>query len=89
MKQVAFSVAGTMLLIIGLILIPMPVPIGLAVAVCGLALLIHSNDTVRNYIRHCRQRYPHINEKLRRAGAVLPKPLRRIVSRTKPPRKNT
>lgn len=86
MKRMAFSVTGGLLLIIGLILIPMPVPIGLVIAICGLALLIHSNETVRDFIRTCRQRYPDMNQKLRHAGAILPKPLRRIVSRTKPPR---
>ncbi|GGA69830.1 hypothetical protein GCM10011369_09370 [Neiella marina] len=84
MKRMILSVTGGVLLVVGLILIPMPVPIGLAMTISGLALLIHSNDTVRHYIRDCRQRYPNLNEKIRRAGAALPKPLRRIVSRTKP-----
>ncbi|MBD1388621.1 hypothetical protein IC617_04195 [Neiella sp. HB171785] len=79
------SVTGALLLVIGLVLIPMPVPIGLAIAITGLALLIHNNEAVRQLIRRWRQRYPAINDKLRRAGAALPKPLRRIVSRTKPP----
>ncbi|MBW8191573.1 hypothetical protein K0504_11040 [Neiella marina] len=84
MKRIVLSVTGSVLFVVGIILIPMPLPIGAIIAIAGLALLIHSNEFVRQTIRNWRQRYPDINEKVRRATVALPKPLQRVIRRTKP-----
>ncbi|WP_432763234.1 PGPGW domain-containing protein [Echinimonas agarilytica] len=78
------SSSGFALVILGIVLIPMPLPIGIFVVTFGLCLLIHSNDWIRQKVRTFREHHPDLNQKFRRASAVMPKPLRRIISRTKP-----
>ncbi len=77
-------VAGWVLFVPGLIVIPTPLPFGLMMTLLGLSLLASESEWVRHRFRRVRLRYPQINRHLDAIHPRSPKIIQNLLEHTHP-----
>lgn len=84
MLPILHQVAGSTLVVTGLIVLPLPLPFGLIMLVIGFALLAPYIPAVQKLIRQMRRRWPNIDETLRRHRHRFPPVIKRTIDKTHP-----
>ncbi len=87
MRRVVLRTSGIALLLSGLVVFPLPIPFGLLMIATGLVLLIGNSESASGVLQRARRRWRLLNHWLRRAGAVLPRRMHRILAATDPRRR--
>lgn len=82
----AKAIAGTLLVIGGIIVTPLPIPFGVLMIVIGLSLLASSVPRIRDYLIALRRRYRDVSAKLNRIKNRLPAFARQLIEDTDPER---
>ena len=77
-------IAGSFLVLLGLIITPMPIPLGIILIVQGLSMLVSSLPFMRHWLRDLRRRYHTVSARLKRAKRYLPAFARRLIEDTDP-----
>ncbi len=77
-------IAGWLLFIPGLIIIPTPIPFGLPMTLLGLSLLAAESAWVRGRFRRLRSRFPRINSHLDAIHPRSPRIVQQLLDRTHP-----
>lgn len=85
-KRSAKAIAGTLLVIGGIIVTPLPIPFGIIMIIIGLSLLASSVPRVRGYLISIRRRYSEFSGKLNRIKNKLPGFARQLIEDTDPER---
>jgi len=76
--------AGSLLVLLGLIITPMPIPLGIILIILGLSMLVSSLPVVRDFLRNLRRRYRVLSGKLNHIKRYLPAFARRLIEDTDP-----
>jgi len=85
-KRSAKAVAGTFLVVIGIIVTPLPIPFGVIMIIIGLSLLASSVPWVREYLITLRRRYRDASGRLNQVKNRLPTFARQLIEETDPER---
>lgn len=83
------KVTGGICIAGGLATVWLPIPTGLILMVVGLTLLIASSPTIAALARLWRRRNGDLDAQLNRAEPYLPKPMQRVLAKTKPHKTNS
>ncbi len=86
MQRIVLFIVAILCLIGSLIALPTPLPIGLILFAVGIALLVMTSNTVRNWLRTLRSRFPRFDDKLDAVSDYLPRPLQRALRMSAPRR---
>lgn len=78
------KITGSVLVLLGAVLLPMPIPLGLIFLVFGLALLAPYFVPVQKFIRHMRRKYPAFDEKMLSIKSRCPKVIQTAIEKTSP-----
>ena len=77
MLPILHQVAGSTLVVTGLIVLPLPLPFGLIMLVIGLTLLAPYVPAVQKLIRKIRRKWPNLDETLLRHRHRFPPVIKR------------
>lgn len=78
------KISGSMLVVVGMIVLPMPIPLGLIMIALGLALLAPYFVPVRRFVRSMRGRYPKFDDAMRKFKHRVPPVIRATIEKTCP-----
>ena len=84
MLPILHQVAGSTLVVTGLIVLPLPLPFGLIMLVIGLTLLAPYVPAVQKLIRKIRRKWPNLDETLLRHRHRFPPVIKRTIDKTHP-----
>ena len=84
MLPILHQVAGSTLVVTGLIVLPLPLPFGLIMLVIGFALLAPYIPAVQRLVRQMRRKWPNIDEMLLRHRHRFPPVIKRTIDKTHP-----
>ena len=84
MLPIIHQVSGSILLIVGFILLPLPIPLGLPMVTIGFALLAPYVPVVQRMLRRMRGKWPAINETLIRYRDRMPPIIKKTIDKTHP-----
>lgn len=76
--------AGSLLVIGGIIVTPMPLPLGIIMIIFGTSILVTELPLVRLYVRQLRKRFTSLSARLNRLKPHLPSFARRLIEDTDP-----
>lgn len=76
--------AGSLLVIGGIIVTPMPLPLGIIMIIFGTSILVTELPLVRLYVRQLRKRFASLSARLNRLKPHLPSFARRLIEDTDP-----
>ncbi|WP_425325582.1 PGPGW domain-containing protein [Planctobacterium marinum] len=77
------SVLATLIILIGLILVPLPVPFGVFFIVAGLAMLLSVNPKAQQKLQQLRRENPRLNLWLHEVTKRAPRFLRVVLHKTR------
>ncbi len=81
-------ISAIAIFVIGVIVFPLPIPIGLMLMAIGIAMLIAASKIARVMIKKLRRRYSKFDQIMRRAQALAPSIISKILHRTDPHKKS-
>ncbi len=84
MLPILHQVAGSTLVVTGLIVLPLPLPFGLIMLVIGFALLAPYIPIVQRLIRVMRRKWPTVDAILLRYRHRFPPVIKRTIDKTHP-----
>jgi len=84
MMKMMSAAGATVLILVGLIVLPMPIPLGAIMIVIGLIWLISASSTVALYVKSYRRKHPKTDKIIRMVEPKLPETLQAILKRTDP-----
>lgn len=84
MLPILHQVAGSTLVVTGLIVLPLPLPFGLIMLVIGFALLAPYIPLVQRLVRLMRRKWPKIDAMLLRYRHRFPPVIKRTIDKTHP-----
>lgn len=84
MLPILHQVAGSTLVVTGLIVLPLPLPFGLIMLVIGFALLAPYIPAVQRLVRAMRRKWPKIDAILLRNRHRFPPVIKRTIDKTHP-----
>ncbi len=84
MLPILHQVAGSTLVVTGLIVLPLPLPFGLIMLVIGFALLAPYIPAVQRLIRVMRRKWPKVDAILLRYRHRFPPVIKRTIDKTHP-----
>lgn len=84
MLPILHQVAGSTLVVTGLIVLPLPLPFGLIMLVIGFALLAPYIPAVQRLVRVMRGKWPKIDAMLLRYRHRFPPVIKRTIDKTHP-----
>lgn len=84
MLPILHQVMGSVLVLLGIIVLPMPIPFGLIMMVIGLALLAPYFVPIQKVVRHLRRKHHHLDEKLRAWHHRFPPVIQKTIDKTHP-----
>lgn len=87
MVRIFYIMAGILLILLGVLILPLPAP-GLLLIAIGLGVLVTWSVTARRFVRRTRKRNPRLNDWLLSVEANLPQHLSKILRKTAPGRSN-
>lgn len=73
-----------LLIIAGIIVTPMPIPFGIFMIAIGLAILVSVSESVREYLKRQRKKFPKFSQSLTKIKPKLPMFIRRLLEDTEP-----
>ncbi len=79
-KRAGFFIGALICFAIGILILPTPFPIGIVFWVLGIALLVMSSTTVRNWFHDLRLRNGWIDDRLRDVEGHLPEEMREALT---------
>ena len=84
MMKMISAAGATVLILVGLIVLPMPIPLGAIMIVIGLIWLISASSTVARCVQSYRRKHPKTDKFIRVVEPKLPASLQAILKRTDP-----
>ena len=78
------TVAATVLIAVGLVVLPLPIPLGAIMIIIGVGLLVTVNPYARRAITRFRGRNPKVEAVIKRVEHFLPEIFRRPLHETDP-----
>ena len=84
MMPLVHQISGTVLVLVGLIVLPLPLPFGLIMLTIGFALLAPYIPAVQRLLRHLRSRWPDLDAALRRYRHKFPPIIKKTIDKTNP-----
>ena len=79
MLPIVHQVFGSLLVVVGLIVLPLPIPFGLIMLTIGFALLAPYIPAVQRLIRYMRGKWPNLDEQLRRYRHRMPPVIKKTI----------
>jgi len=79
--------AGSLLVVTGVIVTPMPVPLGIIMIIFGTSILVTELPFVRDHVRNLRRRFRAFSARLNHLKPRLPAFARRLIEETDPEQK--
>ena len=84
MLPIFHQVIGSILVVVGMIVLPLPLPFGLIMLTIGFALLAPYIPVVQRLIKTMRTKWPDLDQNLRRHRHRFPPVIKRTIDKTHP-----
>ncbi|MEL6213345.1 MAG: PGPGW domain-containing protein [Pseudomonadota bacterium] len=84
MLPIIHQALGTVLLIVGLIVLPLPIPLGLIMITIGFALWAPYIPAFQRLIKRMRSKWPVLDKNLRQYRDRFPPVIRKTIDKTHP-----
>ncbi len=84
MMPIIHQLVGSILIIVGLIVLPLPIPFGLIMVTLGVTLLAPYIPAFQRLVRAIRRKWPEIDRSLLRYRHRLPAVIRKTIDKTHP-----
>ncbi len=84
MMPIIHQLFGSLLILVGLVVLPLPLPFGLIMITLGVALLAPYVPAFQRLVRAMRRKWPKIDRSLLRYRHRLPEVIRKTIDKTHP-----
>ncbi|MEL7491347.1 MAG: PGPGW domain-containing protein [Pseudomonadota bacterium] len=84
MLPILHQIFGTVLILVGLVVLPLPLPFGLIMITIGFALLAPYIPAFQRLVRSMRRKWPDLDRSLRRYRNRFPPIIRKTIDKTNP-----
>ena len=84
MLPVLHQTFGSVLILVGLVVLPLPIPLGLIMITIGFALLAPYIPAFQRLVTHMRRKWPDLDRSLRRYRNRFPPVIRKTIDKTHP-----